>query len=126
MSITKTHVATAWYLETGTRFKGRIDAYQQVVRTPYGIYKYEYRMTPHGLRPYFPELCALEGPSCPLLPEVVEVLHEDKNGDLQWYGEAILPAIPRGYKSIVRLGPDEALATRANGVEVVMGGLHEV
>lgn len=126
MSITKTLIATAWYLQTGTRFKGRISLDKCLVRTPYGKYKYRIRQTPHGLRPYFPELCAIEGPSCHLQPEITDILHEDENGDLQWYGEAILPAIPRGYKSIAWAGPCEGIATRANNTTVVVEGLHKV
>ncbi len=78
-------------------------------------------MTPHGLRPYFPELCSLEGPSCPLQPEIVEVLHEDQDGDLECYGGALLPPIPRGYKSIVWVSDYVAKATRTNNTTVMMG-----
>lgn len=116
MKSIKQLVAAAWYIRTGIRFKGRIHTEEGHgrVRTPYG--EFPYRLSWGQVRFYSMDV---EAPYCPLLPEVVDAMWEDPEGELQYEGPA-LPRIPIGYKTFAWVN-GVAIATRSNNTTIVMG-----
>ena len=117
MTVISTRVAAAWYQLTGLRFKGRINAHLRSVHTPYGKYEYRTRLTPTSEEVYFPNL---EGAVCPIQPCAVDDIWEDRYGNVQCEGPALPPVLPPGYKAFQWVD-GIAIATRCNGVQVVMG-----
>jgi hypothetical protein len=119
MIFTKTHIAAAWYQQTGLRFKGTIKPAGWgngvgVVRTPYGTFKYT---SHYDMIVFFKN----EAPSCPLSIEVKYRHWENQDGDLEYEEPALPVRVPLGYKSFSWVN-GVAVATRNNGTTIPLEG----
>lgn len=117
MTFTKTQIASAWYQQTGLRFKGTIKAAgwcDGVVRTPYGTFEY----TSH----YDMIIFFRDGaPSCPLSIEAEYLSWENPEGDLEYEGPALPFHTPLGYKGFAWVN-GVAIAIRNNGTTIPLEG----